>query len=72
VSRRWGAGLYGQILQLEPSRQRDLALCTGVYTIRDIHVILCDRFEVPPERVVDDLVALVNGVQGFPRAEAQV
>jgi len=43
-----------------------------VYTIRDIHVILCDRFEVPPERVVDDLVALVNGVQGFPRAEAQV
>jgi len=35
-------------------------LCTGGHTISDIHVILCDRFEVAPKRALDDLVALVN------------
>jgi len=35
-------------------------LCTGLHTIHDIHGVLCDRFEVPPERALDDLVALVN------------
>ncbi|OGW51442.1 MAG: hypothetical protein A2V62_04115 [Nitrospirae bacterium RBG_19FT_COMBO_58_9] len=34
--------------------------CTGQSTISDIHAILCDRFEVAPERALDDLVSLVN------------
>ena len=34
--------------------------CTGHSTISDIHAVLCDRFEVTPERALDDLVALVN------------
>lgn len=29
-------------------------------TISDIHAILCDRFEVAPERALDDLVTLVS------------
>ena len=35
-------------------------LCTGTQTISDIHTILCDRFDVAPERALDDLVTLVN------------
>ncbi len=34
--------------------------CTGHQTISDIHSILCDRFDVAPERALDDLVTLVN------------
>jgi hypothetical protein len=34
--------------------------CTGHTTMRDIHAVLCDRFEVASERALDDLVALVN------------
>jgi hypothetical protein len=34
--------------------------CTGSHTIRDIHTILCDRFDVASERALDDLVTLVN------------
>lgn len=34
--------------------------CTGHHTIRDIHTVLCDRFDVAPERALDDLVILVN------------
>lgn len=34
--------------------------CDGSHTIRDIHPILCDRFDVDHERAFDDLVALVN------------
>lgn len=34
--------------------------CTGSNTISDIHSILCDRFDVAPERALDDLVTLVN------------
>ncbi|MEK6763544.1 MAG: PqqD family protein [Nitrospira sp.] len=34
--------------------------CTGHSTISDIHAVLCDRFDVAPERALDDLVALVN------------
>lgn len=34
--------------------------CTGVQTVREIHAALCDRFEVGPERALDDLVALAN------------
>ena len=34
--------------------------CTGHSTISDIHAVLCDRFEVAPERALDDLVALAN------------
>lgn len=34
--------------------------CTGRHTISDIHAILCDRFDVVPERALGDLVTLVN------------
>lgn len=34
--------------------------CTGHHTISDIHAILCDRFDVAPERALDDLITLVN------------
>ena len=34
--------------------------CTGDKTISDIQAVLCDRFDVAPERALDDLVALVN------------
>ena len=34
--------------------------CTGHSMISDIHAVLCDRFEVAPERALDDLVSLVN------------
>lgn len=34
--------------------------CTGSNTISDIHPILCDRFDVAPERALDDLVTLVT------------
>jgi hypothetical protein len=34
--------------------------CTGVQTVHEIHGVLCDRFEVAPERALDDLVALAN------------
>ena len=34
--------------------------CTGDKTISDIHAVLCDRFDVAPERALDDLVTLVN------------
>jgi len=34
--------------------------CTGQSTMADIHAAICDRFDVAPERALDDLVALVN------------
>lgn len=34
--------------------------CTGHHTISDIQAVLCDRFDVAPERALDDLVTLVN------------
>lgn len=34
--------------------------CTGDKTISDIQAVLCDRFDVAPERALDDLVTLVN------------
>ncbi|MDP3091792.1 MAG: PqqD family protein [Nitrospira sp.] len=34
--------------------------CTGIQTVREIHGVLCDRFEVAPERALNDLVALAN------------
>ncbi len=34
--------------------------CTGHSTMSDIHAVLCDRFDVSPDRALDDLVALVN------------
>lgn len=34
--------------------------CTGIQTVREIHGVLCDRFEVSPERALDDLMALAN------------
>ncbi|MFO0701630.1 MAG: PqqD family protein [Nitrospira sp.] len=35
-------------------------LCIGQQTISDIHTVLCDRFDIVPERALDDLVTLVN------------
>jgi Coenzyme PQQ synthesis protein D (PqqD) len=34
--------------------------CTNDKTLSDIHAVLCNRFDVAPERALDDLVALVN------------
>ena len=34
--------------------------CTGHSTISDIHAVLCDRFEVVPDRALDDLIALAD------------
>lgn len=34
--------------------------CTGHHTISDIQTVLCDRFDVAPERALEDLVTLVN------------
>ncbi|MGC4095536.1 MAG: PqqD family protein [Nitrospira sp.] len=34
--------------------------CAAHKTIRDIHIDLCDRFEVAPEQALNDLVALIN------------
>ena len=34
--------------------------CVGHASLRDIHTVLCDRFDVAPERALDDLVMLVN------------
>jgi hypothetical protein len=34
--------------------------CTGHQSLRDIHATLCTRFEASPERIADDLVALVT------------
>jgi len=34
--------------------------CTGRTTVKDIHAVLCDRFEVAPERALDDLLALIS------------
>lgn len=34
--------------------------CTGENTIGDIHAVLCDRFDVAPDRALDDLVTLIS------------
>jgi len=34
--------------------------CTGHQTISDIQAVLCDRFDVAPERALEDLISLVN------------
>lgn len=34
--------------------------CTGHSAISDIHAVLCDRFDVTPERAFTDLIALAN------------
>ena len=34
--------------------------CTGTQSLRAIHVALCGRFDAPPERIADDLFALVT------------
>lgn len=37
-----------------------LDLSTSTQTTRDIHSVSRDRFDVAPERALDDLVTLVN------------
>lgn len=34
--------------------------CTAHTTVREIHQVLCDRFEVAPERALDDLISLAD------------
>lgn len=34
--------------------------CTGTQSLESIHTILCGRFDAPPERIADDLFALVT------------
>jgi hypothetical protein len=34
--------------------------CTGTQSLQAIHVALCGRFDAPPERIADDLFALVT------------
>lgn len=48
--------------------------CTGHITISDIHANLCERFEVEPERALDDLIALVNQLiqEGLLQQERKV
>ena len=65
-----GTSMEGETVLLDVSTGRYYTLnrlgsviwehCTGHSTISDIHAILCDRFEVAPERALDDLVALIN------------
>ena len=65
-----GTSMEGETVLLDLSTGRYYTLnwlgsviwehCTGHSTISDIHAVLCDRFDVAPERALDDLVALVN------------
>ena len=65
-----GTNMEGETVLLDLSTGRYYTLnrlgsviwehCTGQCTIRDIHAVLCDRFEVSPDRALDDLVALIN------------
>ena len=34
--------------------------CTGHQSLRDLHATLCTRFEASPDRIADDLLALVT------------
>lgn len=34
--------------------------CTGTQSLDAIHATLCERFDAPPERIADDLFALVT------------
>ena len=65
-----GTSMEGETVLLDLSTGRYYTLnrlgsviwghCTGHSTISDIHVVLCDRFEVSADRALDDLVALIN------------
>jgi len=65
-----GTSMEGETVLLDLSTGRYYTLnrlgsviwehCTGHNTISDIHAVLCDRFEVSPDRALDDLVALIN------------
>ena len=62
-----GTSMEGETVLLDLSTGRYYTLnrlgsviwehCTGHNTISDIHAVLCDRFEVAPDRALDDLVA---------------
>jgi hypothetical protein len=65
-----GTSIEGETVLLDLSTGRYYTLnqlgsviwehCTGHGTISDIHAVLCDRFDVAPERALDDLVALAH------------
>ena len=48
------------LLHLELLGYSHLGPRNGHTTMRDIHAVLCDRFDVSPDRALDDLVALAN------------
>jgi len=64
-----GTTMEGETVLLDLSTGRNYTLnrlgsiiwehCTSHQTIRDIHKVLCYRFDVNPEQALDDLVALV-------------
>jgi hypothetical protein len=60
----WGDDALGPqfrpILHPQPSREPDWEFSAGTQTIGDIHSVLCDHFDIAPERALDDLVTLVN------------
>lgn len=65
-----GTSMEGETVLLDVSTGRYYTLnrigsviweqCTGQATVRDIHTVLCDRFDVTSERALHDLVILVN------------
>ena len=65
-----GTSMEGETVLLDLSTGRYYTLnrlgsviwehCTGHTTMSDIHAVLCDRFEVSPDRALDDLVTLAN------------
>lgn len=65
-----GTSMEGETVLLDLSSGRYYTLnrigsviwehCTGDKTLSDIHAVLCNRFEVAPERALDDLVTLVD------------
>ena len=65
-----GANMDGETVLLNVSTGRYYTLnrvgsviwehCTGHNSMSDIHAVLCRRFDVAPERALNDLIALVN------------
>ena len=65
-----GTSMEGETVLLDLSSGRYYTLnrigsviwehCTNDKTLSDIHAVLCNRFDVAPERALEDLVTLVN------------
>ncbi len=65
-----GTGMEGETVLLDLSTGRYYTLnrlggviwdlCDGQRTVRDVHKAICDRFDVMPERALEDLLALAE------------